>query len=93
MKRGEKRSQTSVANGKRLAAAGKTFHHSVYVILLGSGRASPSIDPASEPESRPGEALRLRRDDRTAGRAALRESQERRKIGLDRKKVRPPLDA
>jgi hypothetical protein len=34
MRRSTKRSRTSVANGKRLAAAGETFHHSVYVILL-----------------------------------------------------------
>jgi hypothetical protein len=58
MRRRKKQSRTSVANGKRLAVAGNTFHHSVYVILLGSRRTSPSIDPASEPESRPGEAMR-----------------------------------
>jgi len=56
-------------------------------------RASTSIDPASEPESRADKAMRLRRHDRTAGRASLRESQERIEIGLGRKKVRPPLDA
>ena len=32
--------------------------------------------------------MRLRRHDRTTGRTALRESQERTKIGLGRKKVR-----
>ena len=34
VRRGTKRSRTSVANGKQSAAAGETFHHSVYVILL-----------------------------------------------------------
>ena len=39
-------------------------------------RASTSIDPASEPESRADKAMRLHRHNRTAGRASLRESQE-----------------
>jgi hypothetical protein len=34
MRRGTKRSRISLANGKPLAAADETFHHSVYVILL-----------------------------------------------------------
>jgi hypothetical protein len=92
MRRGTKRSRTSVAKGKGLTAAGETFHHSVYVILLDSG-ASASIDPAFEPKARSGEAMRLRRHDRIVGPGSLRQSQERTKIGMGRKKVRSPLDA
>ena len=54
MRRSTKRSRTSVANGKRLAAAGETFHHSVYVILLDPAvlrhpsilRLNPNREPA-----------------------------------------------
>jgi hypothetical protein len=54
MRRGTKRSRTSVANGKGLTAAGETFHHSVYVILLDPAvlrhpsilRSNPKRDPA-----------------------------------------------
>src|SRR5260370_12574123 len=54
MRRSTKRSGTSVANGKRLAAAGETFHHSVYVILLDPAvlrhpsilRLNPNREPA-----------------------------------------------
>jgi hypothetical protein len=34
MRRGTKRSRTSLANGKPLATVDEHFHHSVYVILL-----------------------------------------------------------
>ena len=34
MRRGTKRSRTSLANGKQLETVDQTFHHSVYVILL-----------------------------------------------------------
>jgi len=34
MRRGTKRSRTSLANEKQLATVDETFHHSVYVILL-----------------------------------------------------------
>ena len=34
MRRSTKRSRAFLANGKQLAAAGQTFHHSVYVIFL-----------------------------------------------------------
>src|ERR1700722_16658179 len=34
MRRGTKRSRTSLEKGKRLATVAETFHHSVYVILL-----------------------------------------------------------
>src|SRR3984957_11704075 len=34
MRRGTKRSRTSLEKGKRLATVEETFHHSVYVILL-----------------------------------------------------------
>jgi hypothetical protein len=54
MRRGKKRTRTAVANGNRLAPAGKTFHHSVYVILLDPAvlghpsilRRNPNRDPA-----------------------------------------------
>ena len=54
MRRGTKRSRTSLANGKGLTAAGETFHHSVYVILLDPAvlrhpsilRSNPKRDPA-----------------------------------------------
>ena len=54
MRRGTKRSRTSVTNEKRLAAAGETFHHSVYVILLDRAvvrhpsilRLNPNREPA-----------------------------------------------
>ena len=53
MRRGTKRSHTSVANGKQLAAADETFHHSVSVILLDpSVLRHPSIlrlNPNREP--------------------------------------------
>ena len=53
MRRGTKRSCTSLANGKQLAAADETFHHSVYVILLDpSVLRHPSIlrlNPNREP--------------------------------------------
>src|SRR6266446_1834879 len=53
MRRGTKRSRTSLANGKQLAAADETFHHSVYVILLDSSvLRHPSIlrlNPNREP--------------------------------------------
>jgi hypothetical protein len=51
---GTKRSRTSVAKEKRLEAAGVTFHHSVYVILLDPAvlrhpsilRLNPNREPA-----------------------------------------------
>src|SRR5271163_575724 len=54
MRRGKKRIRTSEANLKGMAAAGKTFHHSVYVILLDQAvlrhpsilRLNPNRDPA-----------------------------------------------
>jgi hypothetical protein len=54
MRRGKKRSRTSVATGKGLPAAGETYHHSVYVILLDPAvlrhpsilRSNPKRDPA-----------------------------------------------
>jgi len=53
MRRGTKRSRTSVANRKPLAAADEPFHHSVYVILLDSSvLRHPSIlrlNPNREP--------------------------------------------
>ena len=56
-------------------------------------RASASIDPAVEPESRPGETLRLCWHDRIGGRRPVPESQTGTKIGLGRRKLRSPLDA
>src|SRR5215469_2626540 len=90
---GPKPSRNSVVDHKRKAAPGETFHHSVYVILLDPAVPSASIDPAVEPKSRPSEAMRLRWDDRIGGPRPVPESQERSKIGLDRKKVRSPLNA
>ena len=53
MRQGKKRSRTSLANGKQLAAVDETFHHSVYVILLDlSVLRHPSIlrlNPNREP--------------------------------------------
>ena len=53
MRRGTKRSHTSLANGKQLATVDEPFHHSVYVILLDpSVLRHPSIlrlNPNSEP--------------------------------------------
>ena len=53
MRRGTKRSRTSLANGKQLATVNETFHHSVYVILLDpSVLRHPSIlrlNPNREP--------------------------------------------
>jgi hypothetical protein len=54
MRRGKKRSRTSIANEKRLAVAGTTFDHSVCVILLDPAvlrhpsilRLNPNRDPA-----------------------------------------------
>jgi hypothetical protein len=53
MRRGTKRSRTSLANGKQLTTVDETFHHSVYVILLDpSVLRHPSIlrlNPNREP--------------------------------------------
>ena len=53
MRRGTKRSRTSLEKGKRLATVEETFHHSVYVILLDpSVLRHPSIlrlNPNREP--------------------------------------------
>ena len=53
MRRGTKRSRTSLANGKQSATVDETFHHSVYVILLDPSvlrhpsilRLNPNRDP------------------------------------------------
>src|ERR1700693_415513 len=61
--------------------------------IYGTRSITAPLLPNTQPESRADKALRLRRHDRTTGRAALRESQERTEIGLGRQKVRPPIDA
>lgn len=60
-----------------------TLHHSsVYVILLDPAVfCSASIDPAFEPKSGPGKAMRLRRYDRPAGPGTIPEPQEGTQIG------------
>src|SRR5260370_501471 len=61
MRRGTKRSRTSGANGKQLAATDETFHHSVYVILLDPSvlrhpsilRLNPNLEPTKPSRSGP----------------------------------------
>jgi hypothetical protein len=88
----EKRFRNSV-DLKPKEAPGKTFHHSLYVILLDPAvlqhpsilRLNPNRDPAKPCVYVGMTGL--------AGPRPVPESQERSKIGLGREKVRSPLDA
>ena len=93
MRRGLNRSRNSVVDRERKEAPGKTFHHSVYVILLDPAvlqhpsilRLNPNRDPAKP-------CVYVGMTGLTGPRP-VPESQERSKIGLGREKVRSPLDA
>jgi hypothetical protein len=84
MRRGTNRSRTSVANGERIAEVDESFHHSVHVLR------HPSV-LRRNPKCEPTKTMRLHRQDRATGRAALRESREGTKIDLGRTKVRYPF--
>ena len=88
------KSQSELRGGhKRKEAPAKTFHHSVYVILLDLAvlqhrsilRLNPNRDPA-KPSVYVG-MTGLAVQDR------FQNHKKRSKVGLDRKKVRSPLDA
>src|SRR6516164_1066245 len=93
MWRGLNRSRNSARDHKRKEAPAKTFHHSVYVILLDLAvlqhrsilRLNPNRDPA-KPSVYVG-MTGLAVQDR------FQNHKKRSKVGLDRKKVRSPLDA